>query len=135
LLKKFKKIKKYIYIVCAMIYIEVMENKKTVFNPTAERQEANMALSNQLVSFVSGSSVFENSRAELQKAWSQKGMATSLSFQSHVYYLRTEDGTLCTVIELSADRDGKAHVMALTESEPMLWNKKVYGYLNDFLTA
>jgi len=135
LLKKYKKIKKYIYIAFAMIYIEVMENKKTVFNPTAERQEANMALSNQLVSFVSGTSTFENSKAELEKAWKGRGIASGMNFQSHVYYLRTEDGTLCTVVEMGADRDGEAHVMALTESEPMLWNKKVYGYLSEFLKA
>ncbi len=94
-----------------------------------------MALSNKLVSFSSGTSTFANSKAELEKVWSQRGMSSGMNFQSHVYYLRTENGTLCTVVELGADRDGEAHVMALAESEPMLWNKKVYGYLSDFLKA
>lgn len=94
-----------------------------------------MVLSNQIFSFVSGTSTFENSKAELEKAWSQRGISSGMTFQSHVHYLRTEDGSLCTVLELSADRDGEAHVMALTESKPMLWNKKVYGYLSDFLKA
>ena len=94
-----------------------------------------MALLNQLISFVSGTNTFENSKTELEKAWSQRGLSNAMTFKSHVYFLRTEDGTLCTVVEMASDRDGEAHVMALTESKPMLWNKKVYGYLSDFLTV
>lgn len=112
-----------------------METKKTTFTLTAERQGANMALSNQLVSFVSGNSTFNPTIEFIKEAIANRGTATDIIFNTHVHYLRDAEDNLCTLKSIGVDVNGDIHIECLTESKPMLWNKSVFGYLENFRDA